>query len=88
MSTSENAAVTRPGVLLEFGDGQYDFRTYGIEVNVPDDIPEIPVLAYHRRLVSILEKVAHTVMPLIEPHGISRKHTVHERRKAPLITLY
>jgi hypothetical protein len=56
-------------------------------VDVPDDIPEIPILANHRRLVAILEEVAHALVSIIEPNGISREQALHERRKASLITL-
>jgi hypothetical protein len=80
-------AVTRPGILLKLGNGSYDFRTDRIEMDVPDDITEIPILANYRRLVAILEEVAHALMPLIEPHGISRQQAVHERRKISFITL-
>jgi hypothetical protein len=79
--------VTRPGILLKFGNGTYDFRTDRIEMDIPDDITEISILANYRRLVAILEEVAHAMMPLIEPHGISRQQAVHERREASLITL-
>jgi hypothetical protein len=80
-------AVTRPGILLKLVDGSYDFRTDRIEMDVPDDITEIPILANHWCLVAILEEVAHALMPLIEPHGISRQQAVHERGKASLIAL-
>jgi hypothetical protein len=56
-------------------------------MDVPDDITEIPIFANYRRLVAILEEVAHALMPLIEPHGISRQQAVHERREVSLITL-
>jgi hypothetical protein len=79
--------VTGPWILLKFGNGPYDFRTDGIEMDVPHDITEIPVFANHGRLIAILEKVAHALMPLIEPHGISRQQAMHKRRKASLIAL-
>ena len=43
-TTSDDVAVTCPGILLEFGDGSYDFRTYRIQVDVPDDITKISIL--------------------------------------------
>jgi len=73
-------AVPRPGILLKFRNGSYDFRTHRIQMDIPDDITEIPILANYRRLVAILEEVAHAPMPLIEPHGISRQQAMHERR--------
>jgi hypothetical protein len=44
---SDDVAVTRPGILLKFGNGSYESRTNRIEMDVPDDITEIPVLANH-----------------------------------------
>jgi hypothetical protein len=86
-TTFDDVAMTCPGILLKFVDGSYDFRTHRIEMDVPDNITEIPVLAYYRRFIAILEEVAHALMPLIEPHGVSRKQAVHERGKATVITL-
>jgi hypothetical protein len=86
-TTLDDVAVTRPGILLKFGNGSYDFRTYRIEMDVPDNITEIPILANYRRFIAILEEVAHALMPLIEPHGISRQQAVHERRQTPIIAL-
>jgi hypothetical protein len=86
-TTSDDVAVTRPGILLKFGNGTYDFRTYRIEMDVPDDITEISILANYRRLVAILEEVTHAMVPLIEPHGISRQQAVHERWEVSIITL-
>jgi len=56
-------------------------------MDVPDDITKISILANYRRLVAILEEVAHALMPLIKPPGISRQQAVHERWKASLIAL-
>jgi hypothetical protein len=80
-------AVARPEILLKLQNGTYDFRTDRIEMDVPDDITEISILANYWRHVAILEEVAHALMTLIEPYGIPRQQAVHERRKASLITL-
>jgi len=80
-------AVTRPGILLKLRNGSYDFRTYRIEMDIPDDITEIPILANYRRFVAILEEVAHALMTLIEPYGIPPQHAAHAKRKASRIAL-
>jgi hypothetical protein len=56
-------------------------------MDVPDDITKISILANYRRLVAILEEVAHALMPPVEPNGITRQQAVHERRKVSLIAL-
>jgi len=41
-------AVTCPGIILKVRDGSYDFRTYRIKVDVPDDVTEISIIADDR----------------------------------------
>jgi len=79
--------MTRPGILLKLQNGSYDFRTDRIEMDVPDDISKIPILANNRRLVAVLEEVTNTPMPFVESHGISRHQAAHERREVPINTL-
>lgn len=47
-TTFDDVAVTRPGILLKFGNGSYDIRTDRIEMDVPDDITKISILANYR----------------------------------------
>jgi hypothetical protein len=79
--------VPGPRILLEFGDGPYDFRTQRVEVDVFDDIEKIFFLVHDRRLVAVLEKVPDALVPLIEIFGISRQQTPHEGRQGTLIAL-
>jgi len=40
--------MTRPGILLKLRNGSYDFRTYRIEMDIPDDITKIAILANYQ----------------------------------------
>jgi len=46
-TTSHDVTVTGPWILLKVGYGWYDFRTDGVEMDVPHNITEISVLAYY-----------------------------------------
>jgi hypothetical protein len=79
--------VSSPRILLQFGDGPYDFRTQRVEMDVLHDIEKISGFVYDRRLVAVLEKVSYAIVSLIEIFGISRQQTLHEGRKGTRITL-
>jgi len=46
-AASHDVTVTGPRILLKVGYGSYDFRTDGVEMDIPHNITEIPVLAYY-----------------------------------------
>ena len=79
--------VSSPRILLQFGDGPYDFRPERVEMDVFHDIEKISGSVYDRRLVAVLEEVPNALVPLIEIFGISRQQTSHEGRKGARITL-
>ena len=79
--------VPSPWILLQFGDGPYDFRTQRVQMDVLNDIEKISGFIYDRRLVAVLEEVPDAFVPLIEKFGISRQQALHEGRKGTIIAL-
>ncbi len=47
-TTFDDVAVARPGILLKLINGTYDFRTDRVEMDVPDNITKISILANYR----------------------------------------
>ena len=86
-ASTEYFPVPSPWILLQFGDGPYDFRTERVEMDILHDIEKISGFIYDRRLVAVLEEVPNAFVPLIEIFGISRQQASHEGRKGALIAM-
>ena len=85
-SAADDPAMTGPEIISEVGHGSYDFRTQGVQVDVPNGIPEIGRFSDYGGFVAILKEVPYATVPLVKIHGVSSHQALHERRKVPLVT--
>src|SRR4030043_62612 len=52
-----------------------------IQMDIPDQFQQIPILFTDDRFIPVLEEMAYPPMPPVEPHGITCEQPAHEPRE-------
>jgi hypothetical protein len=73
--------VPGPGIPFERPEVRDDVRPERVEVQVADQFEEIGLFLDHNRPVSVLEEMAHALVPPIEGTSVSREQTPHTFRE-------